>query len=285
MASPAAAGSIDTGLAGVLSVPGEIRAAVSSADRDTFDVLRLAAALCFVGHGAFGVITKASWLPYFAVAGIGPDLARSLMPVIGTVDILLGLSMLRPTKAALAYMGLWALWTALLRPLAHEGMAESLERAGNYGVPLALLLVGLAAVPRGRWLARLPPSALDEATARRAAWVLRLTTAALLLGHGLLAVSGKALLVTHLAAIGVGDGGASTASVVLAQGWLEIALALAVLVRPAAPVLLAALVWKLATELLFPLTGDSLWEFVERGGSYGAPLALLMLERARARST
>jgi hypothetical protein len=44
-------------------------------------------------------------------------------------------------------------------------------------------------------------------------------------------------------------------------------------------VLLVAVTWKIATEMLFPLTGDSLWEFVERGGSYGAPLALLLLQR------
>jgi hypothetical protein len=47
----------------------------------------------------------------------------------------------------------------------------------------------------------------------------------------------------------------------------------------ATPVLVAALAWKVATELLFPITDDSFWEFVERGGSYGAPLALLVLRR------
>ena len=33
-------------------------------------VLRIGAAGCFIGHGAFGVIGKEAWLPYFAVAGI-----------------------------------------------------------------------------------------------------------------------------------------------------------------------------------------------------------------------
>ena len=32
--------------------------------------LRIGAAACFIGHGAFGIITKAAWLPYFAVVGI-----------------------------------------------------------------------------------------------------------------------------------------------------------------------------------------------------------------------
>ena len=33
----------------------------------------------------------------------------------------------------------------------------------------------------------------------------------------------------------------------------------------------------------FPLTGDYIWEFIERGGSYGAPLALMILARSAAR--
>jgi hypothetical protein len=33
-------------------------------------ILRMACAACFVGHGAFGIITKKAWVPYFAVWGI-----------------------------------------------------------------------------------------------------------------------------------------------------------------------------------------------------------------------
>jgi len=242
-------------------------------------VLQAAAALCFIGHGAFGVITKAAWVPYFGVVGIGRDAAYTLMPVVGTVDILLGLAvLLRPTRAGLAYMAGWALWTALLRPLAQEGGAEMLERAGNYGVTLALLLLAGAGRPRAGWFARLEPRAFDAATRRRVAWTLRATTATLLLGHGLLALGGKPLLVRHLAAVGLGDG-ATGLGRVAAQGGLEVALALAILVAPAPALLLVALTWKLATEMLFPITGGSFWELVERGGSYGAPLALLLLQR------
>src|SRR6185436_17420697 len=87
--------------------------------KPAFRVLQAAAALCFVGHGAFGVITKAAWVPYFGVVGIGRETAYTMMPLIGLVDIALGLLvLLRPTRAGLAYMGGWAVWTALLRPLA-----------------------------------------------------------------------------------------------------------------------------------------------------------------------
>ena len=247
-------------------------------DRRLFDVLRVGAAMCFVGHGAFGLITKAAWLPYFAVVGIGPRLGYALMPVIGTVDIVLGLSMLLwPTKAALAYMTTWAVWTALLRPLAGQGVAEFLERAGNYGVPFALLLLSALTSPDGGWFERMEPRRLDPATARRVSWVLRVTTATLLLGHGVLAAAGKPQLAKHLAAIGVGDGGPTTRALVTGQGGFEIGLALAVLVAPASSLALVAVTWKVATELLFPLTGDYVWEFVERGGSYVAPLGLMLL--------
>jgi hypothetical protein len=245
-----------------------------------FQVLRVAAALCFIGHGAFGIITKEGWLAYFAVAGIGREGGYFFMPLVGAMDILLGVSvLLRPTRAALLYMTLWALWTASLRPLAGQGIAEFLERAGNYGVPLAFL-AGLAAFPRGGWFAELQPRTLGARELGRLAWVLRIATATLLLGHGLLAAGAKPLLVGHLAALGLGDGGASTRAVVMAQGWIEIALAAAVMAFPARPLLLLALAWKLGTELLFPLTGDYVWEFVERAGSYGAPLGLLIASRA-----
>jgi hypothetical protein len=252
--------------------------------RDLFWVLRVAAAMCFIGHGAFGIITKPSWLVYLGVVGIGRELGYVLMPVIGVVDILLGLSMLiRPTKAALAYMTLWAMWTALLRPLAGQGFSETLERGGNYGVPLALLAIGLAAFPRGNWFAEIvPPPPTDVALTRRLAWILRVTTGLLLLGHGLLAAMGKPLMIQHLATLGVGDGGVATRTAVAAQGGFEIALALAVLAAPGWPLLLIVLTWKVATELVFPLTGDYIWEFVERGGSYGAPLALMILVRSAA---
>ncbi len=39
--------------------------------------LRIASAMCFIGHGAFGIITKKIWLNYFAVFGIGPAMATT----------------------------------------------------------------------------------------------------------------------------------------------------------------------------------------------------------------
>jgi hypothetical protein len=105
-------------------------------------MLRVACACELVGHGAFGIITKSVWVNYFAVVGIPEWLAYRMMPLIGTVDIFLGLLVaLRPIRAALLYMACRGLWTATLRPLAGEPLWEFLERAPNWAVPLAFLYV------------------------------------------------------------------------------------------------------------------------------------------------
>ena len=68
-------------------------------------VLRLALFCEFVGHGAFGILMKAGWVPYFQTFGIPEAWAWRLMPVVGSVDILLGvLALVAPIRAALLYM-------------------------------------------------------------------------------------------------------------------------------------------------------------------------------------
>ena len=243
-------------------------------------VLRLGAAACFVGHGAFGIITKAAWVPYFAVAGIGSDTAYALMPLVGTVDILMGIAVLvSPRPVVLLYMVVWALWTALLRPIAGEPVFETFERAGNYGVPLALLLaVGWPRSWRG-WLTRSDGTPADVSTIMR---VLQWTTAVLLFGHGALAaLARKPVFAEHYAAIGM------PASIAPAIGYAEMLVALAVMAAPNVTLLLGVAIWKVVTEALFPIAGSPIWEFIERGGSYAAPvaLALFLTYRARSRDT
>jgi hypothetical protein len=235
--------------------------------------LRIAAAMCFIGHGAFGFITKADWLPYFAVVGIPESRAWMLMPLIGALDVTAGMAVLfAPRGLALAYMAVWAMWTALLRPLSGDSIFEALERAGNYGVPLALL--ALTALPRS-WdslLHRLDAPSTDRRSHDNTVRILTWTCALLLAGHGLLgAIGQKALLTSHYATIGLPSG----ATPII--GWFEVVLAAAIVVRPRVRLLLFVVAWKLATETLFVVSGAPVWEFVERFGSYGAPLALAAL--------
>ncbi len=242
-------------------------------------ILRIGVAGCFIGHGAFGVITKSAWVPYFAVGGISDTWAWKLMPWVGTMDIVIGLLALAwPCRALFAWAATWAIWTALCRPLAGEPFWETLERAGNYGVPLALLVVaGLRGGSFTRLPGRWPP--LTAQTRTRLAWTLRLTTVTLLVGHaGLGFFVQKSGLAQHYTAAW----STAPASTVVIVGAFEFALAAALLFRPLPALLVGACVWKLASESLFLVAGAPIWELIERCGSYTAPLALaLLLARAR----
>jgi uncharacterized membrane protein YphA (DoxX/SURF4 family) len=242
-------------------------------------MFRIAVAAEFIGHGAFGIITKPGWVPYFGVFGISPEWAYRLMPIVGSIDITLGiLILLRPCRAALLYMTFWGLMTSLLRPLSGESWYETLERASNYGVPLAFLLFSGWGRTAREWFAPIDRPALRPETARVLAVVLRLTTGLLLIGHGGYGTYlHKPMLVQQVASIGEGH----PQEVVTLVGLLEILVGIGIFARPFGPVLLFVAGWKVLTELLYPISGAPIWEFVERGGSYVAPLALYVLLACR----
>lgn len=234
--------------------------------------LRFAAAMCFIGHGIFGIITKKVWLNYFAVFGITDHAtAYHLMPILGSVDILMGLSLLiYPTRAIFGWLVAWGVITALLRPLSGEPFAEAIERAGNYGAPLVMLiLVGVSGIGFKGWFAKVSPdTATDEKTLKLATTVLRIVVFLLLAGHGWLNLIGKKGLMDQYSSLGFGN----AAQVAQIAGIVELAGAALVLIKPIRPILIALLVWKIGTELFYPHW--EVFEWVERGGSYGAILAL-----------
>jgi hypothetical protein len=229
-------------------------------------LLRVACAGEFIGHGAFGVITKAAWVPYFAVAGIPPATAYVLMPLIGLVDISMGLLVLaRPIRGALLYMTVWGLWTATIRPLAGEPIWEWVERAPNWCVPLALLL-----------LRSFDRHALTRRQVTTLGWILRLATAGALIGHGAFGVVlAKSAWVGYFGVLGISPSLVEGASLLSVVGWFEIGLGAVAVVAPIRAVLLVVVIWKISTELLRPLAGEPGWEFVERAANMLAPLALL----------
>jgi len=257
--------------------------------------LRIAAAMCFIGHGAFGIITKPIWCNYFAVFGIGQDFAYRIMPIVGTADILMGISLLvYPTRATLTWLVGWGIVTAALRPLSGEPFAELIERAGNFGAPMALLLLsGGGGRTLRSWFTRIDPggtgtgtgslpnssvpkrgSRLNATRFDRVAVCLRIVVVLLLLGHGWLNLVGKKGLVLQYEHLGF----AHPAQTALMAGLFEILAALAVLVRPVRPLLFGLLLWKMTTELFYPHW--ELFEWIERGGSYGSLLALWLVTRS-----
>jgi hypothetical protein len=233
--------------------------------------LRIAVAMCFIGHGAFGIITKPVWYNYFAVFGIGHDLAKSLMPIVGSMDIFLGILMIIfPIRIIPLWLIFWGAVTASLRPMSGEPFAEFIERAGNFGAPLALLLV-TGGFPRNfrELLCKIDaPGNLTEKSWLELTSCLRIVIFLLLAGHGWLNLIEKKSLLSQYSSIGISspDGAA------FFVGMLEIVAACSVLIRPIRPILFALFIWKLGSELFYPRY--ELFEWIERGGSYGALLAL-----------
>lgn len=230
--------------------------------------------MCFIGHGAWGVITKSGWLPFFAAFGISEPVAWKLMPIVGTVDIAFGLLILfYPMRSILTWLVFWATFTALLRPIAGLGWWEFLERAGNYGPPLAMMLLAFATGQTG-WFQKIRPLPVEPRHLTKVSWTLRISIALLLIGHGGFgAFQAKPMLVSHWSAIGV----PASFELIRFIGWGEIVAGMAVLLLPSISLLMVVFYWKVLTELLYPISGRLIdtWEWVERGGDYGAPIALI----------
>lgn len=238
--------------------------------------LRIAVAMCFIGHGAFGIITKPIWCNYFAVFGIGKDLALRLMPVLGTFDIVLGVIMLvYPMRVIPLWLVMWGVVTAALRPLSGEPFAELIERTGNFGAPLAfLILSGSGGTGLKPWWARVHPDMeMSKETRGKLTVCLRVVVFLLLLGHGWLNVIEKKGLLGQYSSLGF----SSPELVAQSVGLFEIIAACIVLIRPLRPLLLGLFIWKMGSELFYPHW--ELFEWIERGGSYGSILALWFVTR------
>jgi len=233
--------------------------------------LRIAAAMCFIGHGAFGIITKAIWCNYFAIFGIDKVHAYQWMPVLGTVDILLGsLLLFKPVRAVSVWLIIWGIVTAACRPISGESFAEFIERAGNYGAPLALLALAGGIKWNVKWLFSTinQEEPVSEKSLAREKLTLRLTVFLLLAGHGWLNLIQKPGLVNQYTALGFSN----PVNISLLAGIFEIMAAFAILVKPARPLILVFFIWKMGSELFYP--HFEIFEWVERGGSYGTLLAL-----------
>jgi len=233
--------------------------------------------MCFIGHGAFGIITKAVWCNYFGVFGIGTATAYKLMPVVGVMDISFGVLLLTyPVRIAAGWLVFWGLFTASLRPLAGESFGEFFERAGNYGAPFVLLLVSAGGLKFGNWFRKLEPQPIDdEQQWKNVILALQVVAFTLLAGHGWLNLAGKAGLLKQYTALGFGD----PLQVAHIVGLAEVAGAVLLLVKPFRTLILLLLVWKMGSELFYP--AYEAWEWIERGGSYGVLLALWLVLRER----
>lgn len=239
-------------------------------EKKIFHSLRIACAMCFIGHGAFGIITKPVWCNYFAVFGIEQKTAYQLMPVIGVIDILFGLIILfYPVRMVFTWLVVWGAFTALLRPLSGEPFAEFIERAGNYGAPLLLLILLAAQQNKPLLYRRISADmALNKKRYEKIKTGLMLCAFLIFLGHGWLNLSGKTGLIAQYDSLGF----ANPYLISKIIGLAEIAAACMILFRPSARLVLILFFWKVGSELFYPQY--ELFEWIERGGSYGVLLSL-----------
>ena len=115
---------------------------------------------------------------------------------------------------------------------------------------------------------------------QKAIWALRIGVAGEFLGHGMLAIGGKADWIGWFAKFGVSDVGTATTLLMLV-GIMDVIVALVVLFKPIKPILLWAVFWGFWTALVRPLVGQSVLDFVERSANWAAPLALYFFYRMR----
>lgn len=105
-------------------------------------VLRIGIAATFFGHGIFAWKVHPGWISYLTTAGFSQSTAIFLMPIIGVIDIVVGIFVVFwPIKIVLVYALVWTLVTALIRPLAGEPIWTFVERGANWAAPMALLLL------------------------------------------------------------------------------------------------------------------------------------------------
>jgi hypothetical protein len=249
-----------------------------TAEQKIYFTLRLATAMCFIGHGAFGVITKQIWCNYFAVFGIGEHLAYQLMPPLGIVDIVMGLCILfYPVRGLFIWLVIWGAITAFLRPLSGEPLAEVFERAGNYGAPLAMLALTSQTIFSSKGLLQpvTPYIAHDADRMKRVQWILRIVVFFLIAGHGWLNLLQKQALLDQYTYLGFSH----PAYVAKTIGTLEVLAAFSVLIKPWAPFILILFAWKMFSESFYLHYG--VFEWIERGGSYGSILALWFMMSSR----
>ena len=100
---------------------------------------------------------------------------------------------------------------------------------------------------------------------------LKIVVFLLLAGHGWLNLIEKKGIMSQYASLGFSNPGQAA----LFVGVFELTAAVSILVKPMRPVIFILFVWKMGTELFYPHW--EVFEWIERGGSYGSLLALWFL--------
>lgn len=113
-------------------------------------------------------------------------------------------------------------------------------------------------------------------------YTLRIAVFLTFFGHGYLALTGKDSWLVYLETVGFSIENAMKIMPVI--GALDIVIAIVVLFKPYKYIVLWMVIWAFSTALIRPLSGQVIWDFVERGANWGAPLALYFILNLKAKS-
>ena len=110
---------------------------------------------------------------------------------------------------------------------------------------------------------------------KKVEWILRIGVFGTFLGHGVFALLVKQSWIPYFTSVGISE---SMAVFLLPLiGIIDITVAIFALAKPIRAVLIYASVWAFMTALIRPISGEPIWDFVERTANWAVPLALLYL--------
>jgi hypothetical protein len=108
-------------------------------------------------------------------------------------------------------------------------------------------------------------------------WMLRVGACATFLGHGFFAFHVKLQWINYLLTVGFSRENAVQLMPLI--GILDFTIAFFLLIKPFNVVIIWAIFWTLLTALMRPISGESVFDFVERGANWTVPLVLFFVKR------
>lgn len=105
--------------------------------------------------------------------------------------------------------------------------------------------------------------------------LLRIGVFLIFLGHGVFAIQGNPSWIPYIETVGFSA--VIAKKLILYIGILDIIVAIMVLLKPNKYIVLWAILWTFLTAIIRPISGESIWAFVERGGNWIVPLCLYFL--------
>jgi hypothetical protein len=103
-------------------------------------------------------------------------------------------------------------------------------------------------------------------------YLLRIAIFLTFLGHGISAIKGNNLWLAYLEVVGFSL--EKSKELILIIGIFDVIIAFIILLKPYKYVVLWSVIWAFSTALIRPISGEPIWEFIERGSNWITPLIL-----------